>query len=46
MDAVRRELGDAAADALMVSLADTPEPEQNPTEPVEFTERKPGDTLN
>ena len=44
MDAVRRELGDAAADALLVSLADTPEPEQ-PAEP-EVEPRGPGDTLN
>lgn len=39
MDAVRRELGDAAANALLVSLADTPEPEPNPTESVGFAER-------
>jgi hypothetical protein len=43
MDAVRRELGDAAADALLVSLADTPdEPEeQQAAEP-----RDPNATLN
>ena len=43
MDAVRRELGDAAADALLVSLADTPEAEEQATE----TEtRDPNATLN
>ena len=43
MDAVRRELGDAAADALLVSLADTPEAE--PEQPTEVEPRGPGDTL-
>jgi hypothetical protein len=47
MDAVRRELGDAAADALMVSLAATPdEPETKPAETAGLTERGPGDALN
>jgi hypothetical protein len=43
LDAVRRELGDAAADALLVSLADTPEPE--PEQP-EVEPRDPNATLN
>jgi hypothetical protein len=49
MDAVRRELGDAAADALLVSLADTPEPEETHAETAGVSERGPGDpnaTLN
>jgi hypothetical protein len=47
MDAVRRELGDAAADALLVSLADTPEAEpETPAETAGVSERGPGDTLN
>jgi hypothetical protein len=46
MDAIRRELGDAAANALVASLADAPEPEQ-PAEPeVEPRGPGPGDTLN
>ena len=44
-DAVRRELGDAAADALLVSLADTPELE-TPAETAALSERGPRDTLN
>jgi hypothetical protein len=43
MDAVRRELGDAAADALLVSLAATPEAE---AEQAEAEPHGPGDTLN
>jgi hypothetical protein len=44
MDAVRRELGDAAADALLVSLADAPEAEaEQATEP---EPRDPNATLN
>jgi hypothetical protein len=43
MDAVRKELGDAAADALLVSLADAVEPE---AEQPEVEPRGPGDTLN
>jgi len=44
MDAVRKELGEAAANALLVSLADavdSAEPELPEVEP-----RGPGDTLN
>ena len=44
MDAVRRELGDAAADALLVSLAATPEPET--LLETNKVERGPDDTLN
>jgi hypothetical protein len=46
MDAVRRELGDAAADALLVSLAKPDEPEPNPTDSVGFPEHGPDDALN
>jgi hypothetical protein len=45
MDAVRRELGDAAADALLVSLADTPEPDTAPDGAPEAL-RGPNDKLN
>ena len=44
MDAVRKELGDAAADALLASLAAAEEPEQ-PAEP-EVEPRDPNATLN
>jgi hypothetical protein len=44
MDAVRRELGDAAADALLVSLADTAEPAE--AEQAEVEPRDPNATLN
>jgi hypothetical protein len=46
MDAVRRELGDAAADALLVSLADTPEPEQPAAFAAPEATRRPNDKLN
>jgi hypothetical protein len=47
MHAVRRELGDVAADALLVSLADTPEPEAEETlSAADKVERDPNATLN
>ena len=40
------ELGDAAADALLVSLAATPEPQETTAETAGVSERGPGDALN
>jgi hypothetical protein len=46
MDAVRKEMGDAAAKALLVSLADTPEPEQPAESSAPEAMRGPNDKLN
>ncbi len=46
MDAVRKEMGDAAAKALPVSLADTPEPEQPAESSAPEAMRGPNDKLN
>jgi hypothetical protein len=44
LEAVRRDLGDTVADALVASLAAEPEPPEPEAEVV--VERGPGDTLN